>query len=225
MRQYCILCATAVGSPLEVCDGCLADLPTVVTSCPRCNAVQSTELTCGRCLRKPPPYQRCVAPFYYVYPADRLLKALKFGQRLGLAPLLGRLMAAELKRRRSDLPNCIIPVPLHRRRLIERGYNQALELARAVSQQLRVPLESAACERIRHTIPQASLAARDRYRNLQGAFKVTGLLNYAHVAILDDVVTTGHTVVELSQELLKAGVERVDVWSFAQTMDRYPIDK
>jgi ComF family protein len=108
-------------------------------------------------------------------------------------------------------------VPLHAQRLRERGYNQSLEIARAVSRELAVPVDPAACARVVPTAPQAGLEQKDRRRNVRGAFQVVGSLPSSHVAILDDVVTTGSTVAELTRVLRKAGVARVDVWAVART--------
>ena len=111
----------------------------------------------------------------------------------------------------------LLPVPLHASRLRSRGYNQALEIARVVGRELVLPIDHASCARIAPTPPQAGLDERARHRNIRGAFLVQGPVSWDHVAILDDVVTTGSTVAELSRELRKAGVRRIQVWAVAQT--------
>jgi ComF family protein len=175
-----------------------------------------SEAVCGHCLQHPPPYDRCVAPFLYAHPIDALVKAAKFRQNLHHAAQLGKLLATELQQRVDERPDCLIPVPLHRWRLFRRGYNQALELAREVSRKLAVPIDWRCCARIRHTPPQTGLDAKERRRNLQGAFSVREGVSYRHVAIVDDVITTGQTAAELAVALQGAGVERVDVWAAAR---------
>jgi len=108
-------------------------------------------------------------------------------------------------------------VPLHPRRLRQRGYNQALELARIVGRLLQVPVDDRCCTRLIATQPQAELDQKARRRNLRGAFSATLALQAQHLAILDDVVTTGSTVSEVARVLRRAGCQRVDVWTIART--------
>jgi len=115
------------------------------------------------------------------------------------------------------MPEIIIPVPLHRTRLRERGFNQALEIARPIARSLSIPVDYKSCERVRKTSAQSLLPAAERRKNIKGAFRVTRPIAARHVAILDDVMTTGHTVQELAATLRKAGVERIDVWVVART--------
>jgi ComF family protein len=168
-------------------------------------------------LRKPPAYDRCYAAFRYDYPINRLLTALKFERRLAYADLLGQLTAERLADAIAARPECLIPMPLHPRRLRERGFNQALELARVIGRRAGVPLAMDCCQRIRHTPPQMGLSAQDRRRNIKGAFAALRPLPYGHVAIVDDIVTTGRSVEELAATLSKAGVERIDIWACART--------
>jgi len=216
IRRYCILCGDRSEGLFDLCRACHGDLPVVPSACPHCALPLPSELSCGRCLQNPPPYEACIAPFHYRFPIDELLKAAKFRQNLHYASHLGRILAVELRCRGYERPDCLIPVPLHRWRLFRRGYNQALELARDISQQLEIPIDWKICRRIRNTPPQAGLSAQERRRNLRAAFRVDGAIPYRHVAIVDDVITTGQTVAELAQALHKAGVERVDVWAFAR---------
>jgi ComF family protein len=155
------------------------------------------------------------APYRYAAPLDRLIPALKFGGKLAHARLLGELLAEELAASGARRPELILPVPLHARRLRERGYNQALELARPVARALGLPLETRACTRLRATAAQSGLDLKARRANLRGAFAVPAL-GVKHVAVLDDVVTSGSTVAELARALARAGVERVDVWAVAR---------
>jgi ComF family protein len=118
-------------------------------------------------------------------------------------------------------PEWIIPVPLHAERLRERGYNQALEIARPIAKKLQIPLQTRYCTRILPTLAQASMTAEERRRNMKNAFAVEELFQARHVAIVDDVLTTGSTVSEFARMLKKSGVARVDVWCCARTVLRF----
>ncbi len=200
----------------EICGMCLQDLPAINTACAQCGLPLEVNAVCGQCLITHPPFHRCVGLFHYTYPLDTLIKAFKFKGQLALGFHLGALMAKLLTRRGLDRPECLIPVPLHWARLFSRGYNQSLELARPISQMLDLPLDYRYCKRTRFTTPQANLAAHLRQRNIKGAFAVNKDIPYQHVALVDDVVTTGSTVTELTRQLLEAGVKRVDVWALAR---------
>jgi ComF family protein len=200
----------------EICGTCLQDLPVINAACPQCGLPLEVNDVCGRCLVTPPPFHRCVGLFHYTYPLDTLIKAFKFKGQLALGFHLGALMAKLLTGRVLDRPECLIPVPLHWARLMSRGYNQSLELARPISRILELPLDYRCCKRTRFTAPQANLAAHLRQRNIKGAFVVKQDIPYQHVALVDDVVTTGSTVIELTRQLFSAGVKRVDVWALAR---------
>lgn len=144
-----------------------------------------------------------------------LLRTFKFQQRHACARLLGELLAARLATL-SEPPQLIIPVPLHPQRYRERGFNQALELGRPLSKRLNIPLGTQYCRRIRATVPQSELSAALRRRNLRGAFCVVETPPVNHVVLLDDIVTTGATVSELTRVLKRAGIARVDVWCCAR---------
>lgn len=175
---------------------------------------------CGSCQRQPPPYRRCTAVYRYEDPLPALVAGMKFRARLNLVRLLGELLAEELLASAEapdwTWPDAIVPVPLHPQRLRQRGYNQALELARIVGRRLALPVDIACCRRIRSTQAQSALEERQRLTNIRGAFAVTAPLP-RHVAILDDVVTTGATVSELARLLRRNGCEQVDVWALART--------
>ena len=172
---------------------------------------------CGSCQRHRPPYDRCIAALRYQGPVPSLVGAAKFRRRLNAARLLGQLLTDRVRDAAGPLPQVLIPVPLHPRRLAERGYNQALEIARVPARELALPIGSRLCERVAATLPQAGLDERARRINIRGAFAVPGPWTWDHVAIVDDVVTTGSTVAELARVLRGAGVRRVDVWAPART--------
>jgi ComF family protein len=156
-----------------------------------------------------------VAALRYQAPVDRLVLDLKYHRKLDRSRVLGELLAARL----GDLdvrPNAILPVPLHRTRLRERGYNQSLEIARVVAARLRLPLLSNAAVRVRATTAQAALPLARRARNVRNAFAASADLKGLHVAIVDDVMTSGHTVGALAKALRRAGATSVSVWVVAR---------
>ncbi|MCL5801361.1 MAG: ComF family protein [Gammaproteobacteria bacterium] len=212
----CVLCGSAVKEG-DLCSGCAGELPYNAAACARCALpLPSAAELCGQCLQDLPSYDSAVSLFRYAYPADHLILRLKFQAQLHLARALGELLARHLKREIQTMPEIIIPVPLHRTRLRERGFNQALEIARPIARSLSIPVDYKSCERVRKTPAQSLLPAAERRKNIKGAFRVTRPIAARHVAILDDVMTTGHTVQELAATLRKAGVERVDVWIVAR---------
>lgn len=215
----CALCGAPVCAAHALCPPCERDLPRNKSACPRCAAPVGADRNapCGECQRRPPPYSHVHAPFRYEHPLDFLIQDLKFNGRLACAPLLGTLLAETLAGRDAPLPERIIPVPLHRTRLWRRGFNQSLEIARTVSARLGVPLDTTSCTRVAATAPQSGLPAAERRRNVRGAFAVRKKpLPWRHVAVLDDVVTTGHTAAELARALKQAGAETVEVWACAR---------
>jgi ComF family protein len=216
----CLLCGAPGESERDLCAGCHADLPLNSQACQQCGIplrYASTELICGECQQQPPAFDRTFAPLLYQPPVDYLIKGLKFSGRLAAARLLGEWLGDALQQRVGNLPEYLIPVPLHPSRLRERGFNQSLELARPVARRLGIPLLPQGVRRIRHTQPQTQLAAEARRSNVQGAFAVSRLLQARHVAILDDVITTGSTVNEIARVLRAAGVEEIEVWACART--------
>jgi len=217
---HCILCQAPTKRFLDLCADCMHDLPYLNQACYQCALPlkQTIFHTCGQCLQKSPAYDRTIALFHYDFPINKLISDLKFHQRLRNASILGRLFSEKLRAAYKDkkLPQYIIPVPLHKKRLRERGYNQALELARPISKALNIPLNNKICERIIHTLPQLKMDSVARRKNLKHAFSVN-VNNITHVAIIDDVMTTGSTVEEISRVLKKHGVTQVDVWCIGRT--------
>lgn len=218
----CLLCDAPGHDGLDLCAGCASSLPYARHVCPRCALAlpESAPFAalCGRCQKKAPPYARTIALFHYREPVRHLLHALKFRRRHACARLLGELMATRITAMAGDdaLPELIVPVPLHPQRYAERGFNQALELARPLARLLDIPLDTRSCRRIRATSAQTGSTAIQRRRNLRGAFRVVAAPTARHVALVDDVVTTGATVGELARALKRAGVARVDVWCCAR---------
>ena len=216
----CLLCAEAGADGLDLCAACRAALPWNRAACARCGLpLPAPEPACGRCLRAPPAFAATFAPWVYAFPLDRLLPRLKFHGDLAAGALVaGRMLAVA---RAAPRPQARVPVPLNRQRLRERGYDQALELARPLARGLGLPLRADLLRRTRATAAQSDLAAGARRRNVRGAFAVAGAGDLpAHVALVDDVMTTGATLGECARVLRAAGVARVDVWVAARVPGR-----
>ena len=155
-------------------------------------------------------------------PADDLIRRLKYSGAIEHARVLGELLAEAARVRGGPLPALLVPVPLHRARLRERGFNQSLAIARHAGRSLGISWARHAVRRSRDTPSQTGLGIEERHRNVRGAFAISGrravrrLLGAAHVAVVDDVFTTGSTLMEMQSVLLAAGVRRVDLWAVAR---------
>ena len=217
----CVLCQAAGHEGMDICPGCLADLPHNRNCCALCAlplpSRHPTDSLCGECQRHAPVFDRCYSAFLYREPLSQLVTGLKFQARMHYGRLLGQLLVRGLREQGAPIPQVLLPVPLHPQRLRERGYNQSLEVARWVARGLGLNLDSETCTRPRATAAQSGLSLKERHRNMRGAFSVARPLEADRVAILDDVVTTGSTVTELAKVLKNAGAKRVDVWAVART--------
>ena len=151
----------------------------------------------------------------YLAPYPMLIPRLKYSGQILLAPLLARLLADHLDGR--EPPEAIIPVPLHWWRQWGRGFNQAEEIGKALSEHTGIPCDSRLLRRTKATPQQTTLSAGQRRRNLRGAFRIRPH-HYRHVALLDDVVTTGATAGQLSRLLHESGITKVEVWAICRTL-------
>lgn len=215
---HCLLCRARLGAGQEFCGDCRAALPWIQTACAQCATplpAGSDSVPCGNCQQKSPRFDRAVAALHYDAPVDRLILNLKYHRRLDLAHTLAHLLVERL-RHTPALPDVLVPVPLHVSRLRERGYNQSLELARAIGKKLALPVNTRIAYRVRATPTQTGLPLELRARNLRNAFRVESDLSGRHVAIVDDVMTSGHTANALAQALRRAGAERISVWVVAR---------
>lgn len=217
-----MLCGFIVSSCIPLCNQCQNDLPRILHSCQKCGSpvLSSNIKTCGQCLIISPTVDYTFSLFHYESPVDYLIAQLKFQQQLSYAAILGYLLKTYLKSelQQGDLPEVILPVPLHKKRLFKRGFNQSLEIARPVSKQLKIPIDYKFVRRIKPTTTQTKLNIDERKRNIKGCFKLNTVPAYRHVVLIDDVVTTGATTNELAQTLKNAGVDRVGVWSVARAI-------
>lgn len=214
----CLLCDDPGEGDLDLCAGCRRDLPWNTNPCPACACPlpPGESGRCASCVQNPPEQDGAFAPFVYQTPMDSLLTGVKFHARLGTSRILGQLFAKSLQDHAIPYPDRILPVPLHHLRLLQRGYNQAAELARPVARQTRTPLDIAGARRTRRTRQQSRLHADQRRANIHGAFRARRDFRGLHIAIMDDIVTTGRTAEELARTLKRAGAARVTVWSVAR---------
>lgn len=216
LPTHCLVCGTAGAAGRDACAACLAALPFLQEACPRCalplGPAEPGQVACGACQRRPPPLDTVIAAFAYGWPVDGLLRRFKFHQDLAAGRLLAQLLADRC--RRAPRPQALVPLSLHVARLRQRGYDQALELARPLARALDLPCLPA-LTRIRATRPQSELDAGARARNVRGAFEVNAAPP-AHVALVDDVMTTGASLHAAARALRKAGAQRVDAWVCAR---------
>lgn len=229
-RARCLGCGEPGAGGRDLCRACDVALPRIRAACASCGlplrarargvaapGTKPGDLRCGACLRAPPPLARVVAPFLYAAPLDRWLPRFKFHHDLAAGRLLSQLMIDACAA--APRPDAVVPVPLHRARIRERGYDQALELAKPLSRALGLPLQCDLLARRRATSAQSSLHAAERLRNMRHAFAIapSGRALPRHVALVDDVMTTGATLHSAARALLEAGIVRVDAWVAART--------
>ncbi|HID83246.1 MAG TPA: ComF family protein [Chromatiales bacterium] len=215
---YCLVCGAASEAKKALCEGCQQDLPWLGQVCSCCSVPLSGKSIglCGACQQKQPAFDRIHALFHYQPPIDHMITGLKFHDRLVNAMLMGRLLAEHMEKNKIAPPDALLPVPLHQHRMRERGFNQALELARPLAKAWQIPLLTSPVMRTRATQAQMGLPARQRHKNIRGAFTCADQLMFKRVGIIDDVVTTGSTVNELARVLKHYGVEQVDVFTIAR---------
>lgn len=216
LPRACLLCGAPAGGH-GFCAACRSGLPWLdEPRCPRCALPDSGGEVCGHCLVSPPSHDHAVAAFSYAFPLDALIQRLKYGHQLPLVPPLADALAQSAQAARR--PDLLIAMPLHPLRLRERGFNQALEIARALSARLDIPLLPGGAERIRVTAPQAGLSRGERAKNLRGAFACDADLTGRHVAMVDDVMTTGASLHELGMALRRQGAVEISAWVVARTL-------
>ncbi|MYM38934.1 ComF family protein [Duganella qianjiadongensis] len=224
----CALCGDAQAGAL-LCPACCAQFFSAAASGPRCRCCANPlpsplppglAMLCGQCQQRRPAYDQTVVACTYALPLDRLVLQLKFGQRLAYAGLMAQqLRDAILRQPHYRLPDLLCPVPLGPRRLAERGYNQALEIARPLARQLGIPLAPRLLLRVRETAPQSLVSATARQHNLAGAFAVSdvALVRGRHIGMVDDVMTSGSTLQEIAATLRRYGASRISNLVFART--------
>jgi ComF family protein len=216
----CTLCGADGFDDQDLCLDCFLALPWNRVFCQQCALPlpdgHSDDTVCGECLNRRPHFWRSLSLFRYEDDVVSLVHQLKFNEKLRISRLLGEMLADYVYINNVEMPDAIVPVPLSRKRLRQRGFNQSIEIARPLAQRWDIPVDTSSVKRIRNTQSQTGLDRKQRRKNIRGAFEMVGQPGVEHVAIIDDVVTTTSTVTELSRVLKRAGVKRVDVWSIAR---------
>ncbi|WP_047303806.1 ComF family protein [Pseudomonas fluorescens] len=221
--QSCLLCDEPAEAEMPICVACEAEMPWLGEHCQTCALpLPEAGLTCDGCLLEPPAYEQVAVPWRYDFPVDSLITRFKHNAKWPFGHLLADVLSQYLQHRfDEDLPrpDALLPVPLAAKRLRQRGFNQAAMLARWLSRQLDLPCEENVVHRIQDTSAQQDLDAKARKRNLRNAFALTSDANVKgrHLALVDDVLTTGATTQALARLLMNAGAARVDVYCLART--------
>ncbi|HQQ63540.1 MAG TPA: ComF family protein [Pseudomonadales bacterium] len=217
----CMLCNASVRGRKPLCLRCETALPWHDNACLHCAMpLESSGHVCGECLQQPPVFQHACCAFRYEEPVAGLLNRYKHDRKLHcgywMAHSASRAIADHYQRHNILLPDCIMPVPLHWRRVQKRGFDQGLEIANVMARVLQLPLQ-ATLQRTRNTGSQQGLSREQRQHNLDGAFALRKPVTYRAVALVDDVLTTGSTVSEIARLLHRSGVAQVHVWAIART--------
>ena len=222
----CLLCGESQGLLVDchLCAPCSHDFSLNLSPCGRCGVPMplDTQIAnrglCGQCLVSAPAFDYCWSPFIYAQPLEWMIHQFKFNAKLIYSPVLSSLMIQQLPMalRESSRADAIIPMPLHSKRLKQRGFNQSLLLARPLARALNIKIDCESGQRVRNTEHQTGKSAKVRRQNIKGAFHFDNKQGYEHLIIFDDVVTTGSSVSEFSKVLKQSGVKRVDVYSLAR---------
>ncbi len=220
------MCLNISNQQRDLCRKCQLELPVSSHTCSQCGIalppITLYQYRCAQCIKHLPYFNDTVVGFDYQTPINFWLKQFKFHKKGLYARILTEIYAEKLikilEHHPENRPQVLIPMPLHWRRITQRGFNQAYMIAQQLSQKLQIPISRHSCvTRIKYTQPQSKLNQQSRHRNMRGAFYVQNLSEIQHVAIIDDIITTGNTVNELSRELKKQGVQHVSIWALART--------
>ena len=221
--QTCLLCDEPAEAEMPICVACETDLPWLGDHCQTCALpLLAAGLTCGECLLEPPAFEQVAVPWQYGFPVDSLITRFKHNAKWPFGHLLADVLGQYLQHRFDEglpRPDALLPVPLANKRLRQRGFNQAAMLARWLSESLDLPCEETVLRRVKDTDAQQSLDAKSRKRNLRNAFDLMpdAQVKNRHLALVDDVLTTGATAQALARLLMNAGAARVDVYCLART--------
>lgn len=222
LPKVCLFCGAlaAAGSEHALCSDCEAAIDWVGSPlCPRCGKIYAArdgaDHLCGPCQTEPPPFAQARAAAVYEGQVAGAIKKFKYGRRMDMLPVMRQWLKQPACRELVEKADLLVPVPLHTRRLKERGFNQALLLAQAFPEK---PLAREALIRVRHTLPQTGLNPKERRENVRKAFAVPRPeeVKGKHILMVDDVYTTGATVRECARVLFKAGAKEVNVLTVAR---------
>ncbi len=215
----CILCGNQGMERMDLCQPCYNGLLTQGSHCYCCAkrfaSDSADQQLCGDCQKNPPAFDKTYVPFVHQGAIRYLINHCKFEGAYKNTRLLGSLLADYLANN-AELPELIIPVPLHPKRYRQRGFNQTLEMAKIIAQRLSIPIDNNCCLHVKNTPHQISLSGKQRHKNIKNSFQMASTPKAKHIAILDDVLTTGATANELARVIKATGVSHVDVWVCAR---------
>lgn len=212
----CFICHQPGINHLDLCGSCANDLITIEQTCTVCDIQLNVgSAICGRCLKTTPYFDQITTLYRYEGIAKLLIQSLKFQSKHSCARIMGELLMQHVKKK-ANKPDVLMAVPLHSKRLSERGFNQSELIAEHIHKGTDIPLIHHQLKRTINTQSQTSLKAAERRKNLKDAFQYSGVDTVKSVAIIDDVVTTGSTANEIAKTLKQQGVERVEIWAFAR---------
>ena len=217
---FCLVCGSKAAGGRDLCPRCAAGLAYNHNPC-GCCALPLPETSqpgsrCGECQTHQRPYDKVTAPCLYEGEIQRLHQAFKFHRKLSAGRLLSELLCDAVEASNQAAVQLLIPVPLHPSRLRQRGFNQAMEIARIASGRLGIPVDQFCIRRTVATAPQSGLTKKERIANIRGAFVMKRRVAAQHVAIIDDVMTTGMTIEQVARVLRRHGVKRIDAWVVAR---------
>lgn len=225
-KSQCVLCDSKVDGKISLCESCRTDLPTVEYACQICALAMmsdSKSSLCGQCISQQHTNQKLSVDyalnlFHYATPVDYLISQMKFHQQLSVAAVLADLLKKHIESSKLEhgLPDALIPVPLYKKRLTKRGFNQSLEIIKPLAKSQKIPILLNTIARSKDTPVQTNLSKQARKKNVSGCFTLLEKPVHSHIVIVDDVVTTGATTNELAKLLKNSGVEKVGVWSLAR---------
>jgi len=218
----CLLCGSHTDQH-TLCLPCTDSLPKLGHVCQRCALPITQGVLCGQCLIKPPIRHLTHCLFPYQSPIDRLIADLKYHDRLAVSNFFALQFTQHIKARSDLMPALLIPIPLHPKRIRQRGYNQSTEVTKILSKQLHIPYDNRALTRIKNTLPQTRLPYSERKQNIRSAFKCNSPSLPSHIALIDDVLTTGHTADTAAKILIQNGVKKVELWTIARTIRHHSI--
>ncbi len=230
-KQSFLLESTIPSQAKILCHFCHQRLPLTKHSCFSCGLplasnvsdsqpLDGQQLICGSCLTESPAFDQTVSAFHYEYPINHFISQLKYSAQLQYLDLLADYLLAAITKsyQHQDLPERLVPVPLHKSKIAQRGFNQSRLLAQRLTKPLSTPVIKNGIYRIKKTLAQSGLDSSQRKNNIKGAFKINTHIP-KHVAIIDDVVTTAMTVTELTQQLKLAGAQKIDIWCLARAYE------
>ena len=216
----CVVCTLSCSKP-GICKVCKAGMPWNTKACSRCGLPlpDARDTCCGACLSNPPAYRSVASPLLFEFPVNRLIHRFKFNRHMASGSVLAWLAHDRLLAASREQPDVLVPVPMHRWRILKRGLNPSFVLATQIGRYLDIPVATHELQRRRHTATQTGLDAAHRRKNLRGAFRWTGQhLDGKHIVLVDDVMTTGSTIAECSREILSNSSSRISAWTIARAV-------